>query len=75
MPSQGARQVEDMGGSREQQQCKADGSEACLPVDGKAVGFASFSTHRTKCWNSIITFLMVQNYVRRLILAFALSDV
>ena len=36
-------------------------------VDGKAIGFDNFSTHRTNCWNSILlSLLMIWNYVRGL---------
>lgn len=67
LAGQGTRQVGDMGGSWEQQWCKADGTEVCPPVDGKAIGLATFSTHRTNCLKSILSSLLItQNYVRGL---------
>lgn len=61
------REPGDTGGSLEQQQCKADGTEIRPPVDGKDTGFASFSMHRICCWNSILSsLLMTQNYNRGL---------
>lgn len=67
LPSQGVRQVWDVGGSWDQQQCKAGGTEVCLPMDHKAIGFASFSTHKTNCWSSsLLSSLIIQNYVRGL---------
>lgn len=37
-------------------------------MDGIALGFASFSSHRTNSWNYVFFFflLMIQNYVRGL---------